>query len=604
MINNVNARPASRQGQLQIVRESESVTTWEAVITGTPDARVLDPTIMIVELAGVRRLSSFSSSWGLEFQPETHPIDTPVVLEVTSGRSTNQAMPWLLVETDAGCTIFAVHWSGNWRLVGTPGENGTTVIEIGLHPHGQRLALAPGEAFTLPAVSAANGADAREAAAALVRHLQAQVPPGPELLTEWNHWWPYEDAEINEDVFLANAEIAAGLGLEVAVLDAGWFGRPDAASHWFEERGDWHLVNSERFPHGLAWLAEQTRAAGIEFGIWIEAEAIGVKAQIAAERPELVALDEAGAALGYVCFGSEAGREHIWRTVSGLIDTTGARWIKWDFNLDPGAGCRRDDHGHGPDDGLLRHYLGLYAVLDRLRAAYPQTIFEACSSGGLRIDAGLAAHVDGFFLSDPDWTEHHLTCLWGAAQMLPPRQLLHWPQSEWRGDHRFQKVDYSGSLITMAAFDTKIRSALLHRFGVSVRLTQMRPDLLHRLRDHVTGYRDIIRPMLEDGALIPLTEQPLREEKGWRQPAFQLSPETADQPDRHLVAAFALPPAGDPVPVRPVGLDPAASYAVQVLDGDHLGDAIIRTGTDLVDLGLLPAHDSTSSIVWLLSQVA
>ena len=272
-------------------------------------------------------------------------------------------------------------------------------------------------------------------------------PSAAGLLTEWNHWWPYEDAEIDEETFLAEASVAADLGLEVAVLDAGWFGRPEASSDWVAERGDWHRVNTARFPHGLAWLAEETRRRGIDFGIWIEAEAIGPGATVAAEHPEIVARTADGS-LGYVCLGSPAGRTHVHDHVARLIAETGARWIKWDFNLDPGSGCRRGDHGHDADDGLLRHYLGLYAVLDRLRAAHPDTIFEACSSGGLRIDAGLAAHVDGFFLSDPDWTEHHLTCLWGAARLLPPRQLLHWPQSEWRGEHRFQKVDYSGTLIT------------------------------------------------------------------------------------------------------------------------------------------------------------
>jgi alpha-galactosidase len=283
--------------------------------------------------------------------------------------------------------------------------------------------------------------------------------------------------------------------------------------------------------------------------------------------------------------------------VSSLIETTTARWIKWDFNLDPGAGCSRDDHGHGSEDGLLRHYLGLYDVLDRLRAAYPETVFEACSSGGLRIDAGLAAHVDAFFLSDPDWTEHALTCLWGAAQLLPPRQLLHWPQSEWRGEHRFQKADYSGTLMTPAQFDTKMRAALLHRFGLSVRLTEMRPDLLERLKQHVHSYRSLIRPLVESGVLIPLTEQPLREEKGWRQPAYQL---TAG--DRHLLAGFRLPPTGDWDPVVPVGLDPDAFYSVGALDAGEPGHLDRRTGRDLAKKGLVAPGKHETSALWLLTR--
>ncbi|WP_433158108.1 glycoside hydrolase family 36 protein [Kribbella sp. CA-247076] len=588
--------PALPGAEVQLVRSRPDAWTYAATVTGPSGSGGWDPRIGSIMVPEATQISGFTSSWGLEFQPVTLPVGEPAELEVTTGRSTQGAVPWLAVETDAGVYVVTLHWSGNWRLGTTPTDEGLR-IDVALHPDGQRIVLAEGESFTLPQVSVAWGETRREASAALARQLAEQVPAGPPLLTEWNHWWPYEDAEITEDVFLANAAIAAGLGLEVAVLDAGWFGRPDADSDWYAERGDWHRVNTERFPHGLRWLADQTRARGIDFGIWVEAEAVGARASIAGERPELLAKDNTGGSLGYVCLGAPAGREHLYTTVSGLIETTTARWIKWDFNLDPGAGCSRDDHGHGPDEGLLRHYLGLYDVFDRLRAAYPDTVLEACSSGGLRIDAGLAAHVDAFFLSDPDWTEHHLTCLWGAAQLLPPRQLLHWPQSEWRGEHRFQKADYSGTLMTRAQFDTKMRAALLHRFGLSVRLTEMRADFLERLGQHVHTYQSVIRPMVESGVLVPLTDQPLREEKGRRQPAYQL---TAG--DRHLLAGFRLPPTGGWEAVVPAGLDPDATYSVAVVDGDE--DVVRRTGRDLAKEGLVATGKDETSVLWLLTRDA
>ena len=589
--------PALTGAEAQLVHDNPSACTYAVTITGPSAAEGWEPRIGSLLLPRALSIAGFTSGWGLEFQPIGLPVDQPTKVEVTTGRSTQGAVPWLAVETDTGAYVITLHWSGNWQLGSTPTEDGTR-IDIALHPAGQRILLAEAETFTLPQVSIGWGETRIAAAAALARHLAGQAPEGPPLLTEWNHWWPYEDAEITEDVFLDNAAIASELGLDVAVLDAGWFGRPEADSDWYAERGDWHLVNTARFPHGLEWLAEQTRARGIEFGIWIEAEAVGVAATIAGERPALLATDPTGSSLGYVCLGSPAGQQHIYTTVAELIETTGARWIKWDFNLDPGSGCSRDDHGHSADDGLLRHYLGLYSVLDRLRAAYSDTILEACSSGGLRIDAGLAAHVDAFFLSDPDWTEHHLTCLWGAAQLLPPRQLLHWPQSEWRGEHRFQKADYSGTLMTPAQFDTKIRAALLHRFGLSVRLTEMRPDLLKRLGDHLHSYRSLIRPLVESGVLIPLTEQPLREEQGWRQPAFQL---TAG--DDHLVAGFRLPPTGTWEPVRAIGLDLAATYSVRVIDGDDPGQVQHCTGRELAEDGLAATDQTETSILWLLNRV-
>lgn len=594
MIDRPELHPALAAAEVRVLRESESACSYAVTVSGGGSR---DPQIGNLVFSDVRSISGFTSSWGLEFQPVQLAVDEPGLLEVTSGRSTQGAVPWLAVETANGCYVVTVHWSGNWRL-GTSPAGDTTTVDIALHPAGQRLVLGEDETFTLPEVSVGWGATRTEAAAALSRHLAGQAPAGPPLLTEWNHWWPYEDAEINEEVFLDNAAVAAGLGLDVAVLDAGWFGRAEADSDWVAERGDWHLVNTARFPHGLEWLAAETRARGIDFGIWIEAEAVGGRATVAEHRPELLARGTGGEPLGYVCLGSPDGEEHLYRAVAGLISATRARWIKWDFNLDPGTGCARSDHGHRPEDGLLRHYLGLYRVLDRLRADYPDTVLEACSSGGLRIDAGLAAHVDAFFLSDPDWTEHHLTCLWGAAQLLPPRQLLHWPQSEWRGEHRFQKADYSGTLMTMAQFDTKIRAAMLHRFGISVRLVEMRPELLERLGHHLDTYRTVVQPLVASGILIPLTEQPLREEKGHRQPAFQLT-----SGDDHLVAGFRLPPTGDWETARPVGLDENADYSVRCLGYRGSLPPERRTGRQLVEDGLIADDQRASSVMWLLRRV-
>ncbi len=593
----LHARPTTAGDQLAATRDTGTGATW--TVTRIGPTALSDPTVLILELPTATAVHSFASGWGLEQQPVDHDPAVATRVEVTSGRSSQGAVPWLGVETADTAYAITLHWSGNWRIDHQPQSAGSTVT-VALHPAGQQVSLGEGESLTLPAVSVGSGSDLAEASASLVRHLAAQVPTGPPLLTEWNHWWPYEDAEIDEHTFLTNAAVAADLGLEVAVLDAGWFGGADATTFWYEQRGDWDRVNTVRFPHGLAWLAEQTRALGIDFGIWIEGEAVGSRAEIAQTRPELLAVGVDGDPLGYLCLGSPAARTHLLGAVSEVVRTTGARWLKWDFNLDPGAGCTRTDHGHLDDDGLRQHYLGLYALLAQLRTDFPDTVLEACSSGGLRIDAGLAAHVDGFFLSDPDWTEHHLTCLWGAARMLPPRQLLHWPQSEWRGEHRFQHVDYSGSLITVDQFDTKIRSALLHRFGISVRLTEMRPDLLDRLRAHVRGYQTVIRPLLEHGELITLTAQPLREEQGCRQPAFQLEAGRSTAQPALLVAGFRLPPTGGWDPVHPRGVDPRSTWTVQVLDGADLGPATTVDGESLATVGLTAPDATSTSVLWLL----
>ena len=106
---------------------------------------------------------------------------------------------------------------------------------------------------------------------------------------EWNHWWPYEDQEVTEEVIAENARVAGDLGFEIATVDAGWFGAPDAASDWQEQRGDWSSVNTQRFPSGLSALGERIREGGVEAGAWIEAEAVGRSSRLRAEHPELLA---------------------------------------------------------------------------------------------------------------------------------------------------------------------------------------------------------------------------------------------------------------------------------------------------------------------------
>lgn len=526
----------------------------------------------------------FTSSWGMEFTPCSHP--DMLELSSLSGRSSQGAVPWLGIETLEGWVVLTLAWSGNWSIRAERHEdNAMITVDFPDGHAGWTIA---------PTVLEAQGDTRNAATTSLARSLARNAPKSSHILTEWNHWWPYEDAEITEEVFLANASFAADMGFDVAVLDAGWFGRP-GDTEWYQVRGDWDHVNTARFPHGLEWLADQTRQRGIDFGIWIEGEALGEQADAAAARPEIVARDAQGKPLGYVCLGAPEGLAFARDSVVRLVQTTRARWIKWDFNLDPGSGCARDDHGHKANDGLQRHYEALYNLFDELRRSHPDVVWECCSSGGLRIDPGLAAHVNAFFLSDPDWTEHHLKVLWGACQILPPRQILHWMQSEWRGEHRFQKVDYSGSLLKEPAFDTMVRASLLHRFGASVRLTEMRPDLSQRLAEHLRVWRQHVLPLLEDGVLFPLTGQPEINEQGTRKVAFQL-----ESGDRSVVAAFRLPPAWEWDATIPDVISNTTYRVTSLVPGDE--QVVELTATELSEIGLpVPAGDATSAM-WLLER--
>lgn len=565
----------------------------------------------------------FRSAWGDEFRPQRGSTRHDVVLDVRAGRSSHGMSPWLGVEREARSAdgrpgpalIVTPAWSGNWHIHALAGGH----VTAGISPWELVVELAPGETVTAPSVVLAAGRTLDDAAlvlqAAVRDHWLPRTPFTDSIPVEWNHWWPYEDQEVTEDVIAANAAVAAALGIAIATVDAGWFGAADAASDWQEQRGDWHLVNTERFPSGLAALGRSIRDAGVLPGIWIEAEAVGAASRLRAEHPELLArrmdarrhdpsyrlmtvsLDPADPTfLGYVCLGSAAGREHVIGSMDQLITVTGARWIKLDFNIDPDAGCSRTDHGHGAGDGLLRHVQGLYAVLDEVRRRHPEIVLESCSSGGLRVDLGLARHVHTFFMSDPDHTEHHLECIWGASRMLPPLGVLHWSWSQWRGDYPPTQLDWA--TLDDDAFDTMLRAAMLHRFGVSLRLTELRPSLRARLAAHVALFQAELAPFVRDGVLLPLTPPPERGGLGERAPAAQLiapGPGGDASGARHLVAAFVLPGGTRPDHVRPQRLDPGRSYRVTDL---ATATSHVATGAELAAGIRLEGPERVTS--WLL----
>ncbi|MDH2444101.1 alpha-galactosidase [Amnibacterium sp. CER49] len=571
------------------------------------DVRGLEP--LNGRLAGEGwNASWFRSAWGEEFEPEGRPVAEGVSLVGTAGRSSHGVHPWLLLERVGQAVLICPAWSGNWSIrIERDGA-----LRAGVSPDQLQLTLAPGDSVSAPVVYVSVGANADEAVSQLAdavgKHVIPRSAASERLAVEWNSWWPYEDQEIEERVFTANARLAKQVGAEYATLDAGWFGASDPESDWTFERGDWDAVNDARFPSGLRDLAERTRAEGLAFGIWLEAEAVGARARLRTQQPEILARriggepvrvvhgvgldpDDPGF-LGYVCMGSPAGRAYVAAALDDVIARTGAEWLKLDFNIDPGPGCNRTDHGHGAGDGLFRHYQALYEVLDEFRKRHPDVIFEACSSGGLRIDLGLAKHVHCMFLSDPDWTEHHLQTLWGVSRMLPPAAILHFTWSQWRHDHPDQKLDFGS--ISVDDFDTTIRAAMLHRWGVSLRLPELRRELLERLGQHIEIYRSTLAPLVREGRLRPVNGQPRRHGAGERRPVFQLSGDSA-----HVLGVFVLP-GGEFSAVARWAPDSALvaerRYRVSELGGRS--EARVVTGRDLLEgVSLLQETGATS---WLL----
>ena len=449
------------------------------------------------------------SDWGAEWEPRYMSALAPLDIGVISGRSSKGHHPFIIIEDGNQAHFLAVAWSGNWQITCTSLNN-------------QVLITVESDSTTTNILSKTvlSGGIDRAMREFIDEFRALDLHKRPKLLTEWNSWWPYEDTDISESLLLANAALARKAGIEVAVLDAGWFGPSLEGSHWHHVRGDWQERNGKRFPSGLKIIAQEVRNLGIGFGIWLEVEALGENAELAKTHPEFVAQRD-GENLGYVCFANPAAFSWALELSKNLIEECDATWIKIDFNVDPGAGCNRGDHGHEPASGLHGHLNNLYSLLDLLKTDYPDLTVENCSSGGLRWDISMAAHVDFGFSSDPDWPEHALSCFWASSLFFPAEKLLGWCDSQWRGNHphqNFSAIDSSDSDLEFALSIT-----LLGGFGISARLPEFSEKKMSILTDYVSIYKKHFRPRFQDSAYIRhLSAQPERESKGCRTVAFAI----------------------------------------------------------------------------------
>ncbi|MGH1552885.1 alpha-galactosidase [Streptomyces sp. L7] len=200
--------------------------------------------------------------------------------------------------------------------------------------------------------------------------------------------WEATQFDISEEQQEVLAQRAAAAGVELFVVDDGWFG---ARTSDRAGLGDW-TPNPDRFPAGLKPLADRVHSLGMQFGIWVEPEMINPDSDLYRAHPDWVQYQEGTKADGVPQSArastspARTSRKYLWEQLDGLLSSAPIDYVKWDFNR-----CFTDAGWPGdayPQRLWIDHVRALYALLDRLREAHPGVAFESCSGGGGRIDLG------------------------------------------------------------------------------------------------------------------------------------------------------------------------------------------------------------------------
>ena len=370
-------------------------------------------------------------SWSREMSVERVPVPQGV-FEVTSTRGTSSAAhaPFMAVvergTTEEAGRVFATSlvYSGNHVFSVETGEFGDVRLMCGLAADGFAWRLEPGETFQTPeALMLYCEAGLRGMSEGWHDFVRAHIlperfatVPRPTYLNTWEAAY----FDVDETRVLQLADSAVELGVDMLVLDDGWFGRrrDDTSS-----LGDW-TPDPQRFPRGIPALARDVAAKGLRFGIWFEPEMANPDSDLLRAHPDWT-LHQPGRTPSTgrnqltLDLGRAEVRDYLFARIHAVLESGDVTYVKWDMNRamsEVGSAVllpeRQRETAH-------RYMLGVYALLARLTEAFPDVLFENCASGGNRFDLGMLCFMPQSWTSDMVDPVGRKDIVSGASLFLP-----------------------------------------------------------------------------------------------------------------------------------------------------------------------------------------
>ena len=380
-------------------------------------------------------LIHFQGRHCMERMPERAPVPHGI-MTVGSGRGTSshQHNPFVILAAPEACEDFGqchgamLVYSGNFKIEAECSQLQSTRLVLGISDQGFCWTLEPGETFYTPEVllsftEGGLGSLSRCYQEFLAEHIcrgTYRDTPRPILINNWEATY----FDFNGEKLLSIAKHAKELGVEMLVLDDGWFGKRDSD---FSGLGDWQ-VNEKKLGCTLSELIQRIRGMGLDFGIWVEPEMVSPDSDLYRAHPDW-ALSVPGRTpvQGRSQLVLDLGRqdviEYLYGCLSDLLRSHDIRYVKWDMNRSLTDVYSRVLSPERQGEAAHRYMLGLYGLLERLTTEFPQVLFEGCSGGGGRFDAGMLHYFPQIWCSDDTDAIERLKIQYGTSFGYPIRTM-------------------------------------------------------------------------------------------------------------------------------------------------------------------------------------
>ncbi|MFF1674506.1 alpha-galactosidase [Streptomyces sp. NPDC058256] len=389
----------------------------------------LDSAAVNIPVTGAARLTYLTGQWSQEFQRTQLDLTRGTfTIGSLQGAPGHAYAPWLAVqdgEAEAAYGI-ALEWPGNWHITAEAEPGGSVRVRAGRVPHEGVVHLAPGDTLTTPRLACAFSPDGLDGLSRVwhryERHLSGERLHRPRKVL-YNSW-EATGFDVDAAGQLELAKLAADIGAELFVVDDGWFtGRADDTGGL----GDW-FPDPAAFPRGFGQFVQDVRALGLDFGLWVEPEAVSPNSRLYAEHPEWVyRIEGRPTRLVRNQLLLDLGRTDVQDFVIGTLDRLltehAVSYLKWDMNRPP---TERGRPGAGRADLDAEHVAGYLRVLDHLRAVHPDVTVEGCAGGGGRIEHATIARTDVVWPSDNTAPLDRLSIQHGFLHAHAPHVMSSW----------------------------------------------------------------------------------------------------------------------------------------------------------------------------------
>ncbi len=360
-----------------------------------------------------------------------------------------------------------------------------TRLVIGIHPYHFSYRLNTGDVFETPEVIMAYSAKGlsglshiyHDAYRSNLIRSKYVTAPRPILVNNWEATY----FNFNEEKLYNIAKNAKEIGLDMFVLDDGWFGKRDTD---YSGLGDW-VVNESKIKGGLPQLVKRIKALGMKFGIWIEPEMVSEDSDLYRNHPDWILripqrnMTRSRHQLNLDITRQEV-RDYVMEQIFQVLDSCEADYVKWDMNRSVANVYSSALPGERQGEVYHRYMLGVYEMMERLVTRYPNLLFENCAGGGGRFDAGMLYYSPQIWCSDNTDAIDRLKIQYGTSFGYPVSAM---------GAHVSVCPNHQTGRTT--PFETRAVVASAGTFGFELDLEHLTPEEKEMAKKQILEYKQM-----------------------------------------------------------------------------------------------------------------